>query len=276
MHGTSYYPLSVPGGFRRHIVHGEMRTSMSEADVESAPQRAREEFPIARPRLISDNGPQFLAKEFICLSGMTHLRTSPYYPRSNGKQERWHTTLKRECVWPGTLLRLEDARRIVENLVKRYNTMRLHSATSYVTPKDKLEGRAQTNLAEREQKFQAVRERRVQMWRNFPDHPLTGRRPSDKLPLVGETDASSAGGQLARDSRPGRRAFKLGEYSRYSPSRFLAEENAQSPLLPYKTPGAVCLCVARRQGAESQDLVTAQSPGGPESFISVAALSSSR
>jgi transposase InsO family protein len=51
----------------------------------------------ATPRIISDNGPQFPAKdfkEFIRLSGMRHVRTSPYYPQSNGKQERWHATLK--------------------------------------------------------------------------------------------------------------------------------------------------------------------------------------
>jgi putative transposase len=49
--------------------------------------------PGVKPRIISDNGPQFIAKdfkEFIRISGMTHVRTSPYYPQSNGKIERWH------------------------------------------------------------------------------------------------------------------------------------------------------------------------------------------
>ena len=52
-------------------------------------------------RAISDNGPQFIAKdfkEFIRISGMTHVRTSPYYPQSNGKIERWHKSLKGECI----------------------------------------------------------------------------------------------------------------------------------------------------------------------------------
>jgi transposase InsO family protein len=58
---------------------------MTEADVETILQRAKEKFPEARPRIISDNGPQFIAKdfkEFIRLSGMTHVRTSPFYPQS--------------------------------------------------------------------------------------------------------------------------------------------------------------------------------------------------
>ena len=40
------------------------------------------------PRIIGDNGPQFIAKDFkafIGFSGMTHVRASPYYPQSNGK-----------------------------------------------------------------------------------------------------------------------------------------------------------------------------------------------
>jgi len=270
IHGTFYYLLSVLEGFSRYIVHWEIRTSMTEADVEIVLQRAREKFPDARPRVISDNGPQFLAKEFkefIRLSGMTHVRTSPYHPQSNGKQERWHATLKRECIRPQTPLSLEDARRIVENFVQRYNAVRLHSAIGYVTPLDKLEGRAEAILAERERKLQAARERRAAMRRNSSEKTLTGRRSERKLIAAGETEAGHAGERPARDSWPGRRAFELREYSTYSPSRSLAGVNAQSPLMPHKTPGS---------GAEPQDLVTAQTPGGPESLISVAALSNSR
>ena len=270
IHGTFYYLMSVLDGFSRFVVHWEIRERMAETDVEIVLQRAREKFPEAAPRIISDNGPQFIAKdfkEFIRLSGMTHVRTSPHYPQSNGKQERWHATLKRECIRPGTPLSLKDARRIVANFVKRYNTIRLHSAIGYVTPKDKLEGRAEAVLAERERKLQAARERRAQMRRISSENGLTESKPESKLPVAGETDASSAGGQLARDSRPGRRAFALGAYSTYSPSRRLAGAKAQRPLMPQQTPGS---------GAEPQDLVTAQAPGGPESLSSVRRLSNSR
>jgi len=39
-------------------------------------------------------------KEFIRICGMTHVRTSPFYPQSNGKLERWHQSLKSECIRP--------------------------------------------------------------------------------------------------------------------------------------------------------------------------------
>ena len=66
---------------------------MTEKDVETIIQRSREKNPNATPRIISDNGPQFVPKDFktfIRLSGITHVRTSPYSPQSNGKIERWH------------------------------------------------------------------------------------------------------------------------------------------------------------------------------------------
>jgi transposase InsO family protein len=161
--GTFYYLCSILDGFSRYIVHWEIRQAMTEADIEIILQRARERFPDARPRIISDNGPQFIArdfKEFIRLSGMTHVRTSPYYPQSNGKLERYHRTIKTDCIRPGTPLSLDDARRIVEKFVLEYNNVRLHSAIQYVTPADKLAGRAGAILAGRDAKLAAAREAR--------------------------------------------------------------------------------------------------------------------
>jgi len=159
--GTFYYLISVLDGYSRFLVHWEIRESMTEQDVETVLQRAREEFPDVSPRIITDNGPQFIArdfKEFIRLTGMTHVRTSPYYPQSNGKLERWHGTIKRECIRPGTPLSLEDARRIVTRFVEHYNTSRLHSAIGYVTPADKLIGLEKSIHPERDRKLEEARE----------------------------------------------------------------------------------------------------------------------
>jgi transposase InsO family protein len=82
---------------------------MTEEDIEIILQGAKEQHPQARPRIISDNGPQFTAmdfKEFIGISSMTHVRTSSFYPQSNGKIERWHKSLKGERIRPGTPCRL--------------------------------------------------------------------------------------------------------------------------------------------------------------------------
>jgi putative transposase len=136
---------------------------MREADVEVILERAKQKYPEAKPRVISDNGPQFIArdfKEFIRISGMTHVRTSPYYPQSNGKLERWHKSLKSECIRPGTPLSPEDAERLIEGYVEHYNNVRLNSATGYITPKDVLAGRQQEIHAERDRKLEAARQQR--------------------------------------------------------------------------------------------------------------------
>ena len=161
--GTFYYLCSVLDGYSRYLVHWEIREAMTEAEVEIILQRAREQFPRASPRIISDNGPQFIArdfKEFIRLCGMTHVRTSPFYPQSNGKIERWHQSLKGECVRPGVPLSIDDARRLVGRYVDHYNRVRLHSAIGYVTPLAKLEGREPQIFAERDRKLEAARRQR--------------------------------------------------------------------------------------------------------------------
>jgi len=144
-------------------VNWDLRESMTEGDIEIILERGKELHPEAKPRIISDNGPQFIAKdfkEFIRISGMTHVRTSPYYPQSNGKIERWHKSLKGECIRPGTPLSLDDARRLVEDYVDHYNNVRLNSAIGYITPKDMLAGRQQVIHAERDRKLEEARKRR--------------------------------------------------------------------------------------------------------------------
>ena len=185
--GTFYYLCSVLDGYSRYVVHWEIRESMTEADVEIILERAREKFPAAKPRIISDNGPQFVAKsfkEYIRLCGMTHVRTAPFYPQSNGKLERWHKSLKTECIRPKTPLSLADARRIVAEFVKCYNTERLHSAIGYVTPKDKLEGREVAIFADRKRKLTEARERRSRRHQQAEPETVSVRH-SSASPHVG-------------------------------------------------------------------------------------------
>jgi hypothetical protein len=137
---TFYYLCSVLDGYSRGIVHCDLRESMKEADIEVILERAKEKYPEAKPRIISDNGPQFIArdfKEFIRISGMTHVRTSAYYPQSNGKnralaqiaKERMHqagnTAFAGRCVASSTRLR----RALQQRPLEQCN--RLHHAEGY-------------------------------------------------------------------------------------------------------------------------------------------------
>jgi putative transposase len=161
--GTFFFLCSILDGYSRFVVHWEIRETMKEAEVETILQRAREQYPGEHPRIITDNGPQFVArdfKDFIRICGMTHVKTSPYYPQSNGKIERWFKTLKGECIRATTPLSLEDARRLVAEFVTYYNTVRLHSAIAYITPSDKLAGRAEAIWATRREKLAQADARR--------------------------------------------------------------------------------------------------------------------
>jgi putative transposase len=164
--GTFYFLCSILDGYSRFIVHWEIREKMQEIDVQTILQRAREKFPGENPRIITDNGPQFIAKdfkEFIRIAGMTHVRTSPYYPQSNGKIERWHKTLKGDCIRVKVPLSVDEARRIVTDFVAHYNHARLHSAVGYVTPNDRLLGNDAAIHAARDRKLAEARERRKQL-----------------------------------------------------------------------------------------------------------------
>ena len=196
--GTFYYLCSVLDGCSRFLVHWDLRESMKEADIERILERAKEKYPDAKPRIISDNGPQFIArdfKEFIRISGMTHVRTSPFYPQSNGKIERWHRSLKRECIRPLTPLTLDDARRLIQIYVDHYNTVRLHSAIGYVRPQDRLAGRQAEIHAARDRKLEEARSQRQLRRQQTTSSRFARCCNTAKMTSPSETEAGSAGTQ---------------------------------------------------------------------------------
>ena len=165
--GTFYYLFSILDGFSRSIIHWDIREAMKEQDVEHILQQALEKYPEAKPRIISDNGPQFIAqdfKEFIRLTGMTHVKTSPYYPQSNGKIERWHKSLKSDCIRQHQPQTISELKTNVSDYINHYNNVRLHSALGYITPADKLNGSADEIFARR--KIQLAKARADRKSRN--------------------------------------------------------------------------------------------------------------
>ena len=161
--GTFYYLCSVLDGYSRTILAWDIRPHMKETDAEIVLRRARESYPPARPRVISDRGSQFVAgdfKEFIRLWQTTHVFCSPHYPQSNGKLERYHRTLKEQAIRPKTPLTLEDAKRVVGDFIAHYNHIRLHSAIGYIAPNDRLTGRDQTIFAARSKKLADAKKQR--------------------------------------------------------------------------------------------------------------------
>jgi len=161
--GTFLFLISIIDGYSRYIVNHELMTSMEEIDVEYTLVKAREKFPEHKPRIISDNGSQFLSRDFaeyLKLEGLKHIRTSVNYPQSNGKIERYHRTISEECLRKKSMISLEDARNQISSFVDFYNNKRLHSSLYYLTPFDFLSGSIQSKLNIREQKLRDARRNR--------------------------------------------------------------------------------------------------------------------
>mgnify|MGYP001591792691 CR=1 FL=1 len=158
--GRYYYLISILDGFSRYLVHFELRESMTSNDTQIVYQRALDKYPNESPRLITDNGSQFISKDFkqlIKMHGLTHVRTSPYYPQSNGKIERFHRSIKHEGIYPKSPQTIIEGRKYVTSYINYYNEKRLHSALNYISPKSKLEGKSNEILMAREDKLYQAR-----------------------------------------------------------------------------------------------------------------------
>jgi transposase InsO family protein len=165
--GRKFFFISAIDGYSRCILHHEVRQQMTVADVEIVLQRAKEKYPQARAQVISDNGGQYVSQDFatfIRLAQMTHARTSPSYPQSNGKIERFHRTLEEECLQVQSMISFDDLCHQIQTFVEHYNTKRLHSAIGYLPPMEVLMGRAEELLQKREQKMIAALEERKAYW----------------------------------------------------------------------------------------------------------------
>lgn len=165
--GSFLFFISIMDGYSRYIVHHELRTSMTEFDVEVTLQRALEKYPGNKPRLISDNGSQYISKDFkVYLKevGLQHVRTSPSYPQSNGKIERFHRSLEEECIRQTGLINMKDAREQIARYVDNYNNERLHSSLFYLRPIDFLKGEIDNLLENRQRKLDRAAEDRAKYW----------------------------------------------------------------------------------------------------------------
>jgi transposase InsO family protein len=154
--GTFVYLVCLIDGYSRYIVHHELRTSVESLDIEIMLERARQKFPWAKPALITDNGPQFIAKElklYLQHVGITHRKTRFFYPQSNGKIERFYQTCKNELIRKNSFLSLDDLKKQIDHYITVYNTQRLHSSIGYITPFDMLSGRQEIIFKERNEKL---------------------------------------------------------------------------------------------------------------------------
>jgi transposase InsO family protein len=167
--GTLLFLISVLDGYSRYVLHHEVRHNMAGYDVQLTVQKAKEKYPKAKPRIITDNGAQYISKEFksfIKNIEVTHVKTSVAYPQSNGKIERFHRTISEECLRTKSPISVEDFKEYIASYIDHYNTIRLHASISYLTPEDYLLNRQKEKLEVREQKLLKAESLRTEFWLN--------------------------------------------------------------------------------------------------------------
>ena len=118
-----------------------------------------------KPRLLSNNGPSYIASElaeYIEARAMSHVCGAPFHPQTLGKIERCHQTLKNRILLENYFLP-GDLEAQIEAFVVHYNHRRYHESLSNVTPADAYFGRAEMIIRQRERiKRKTIEHRRLQ------------------------------------------------------------------------------------------------------------------
>ena len=152
------YLSTVLDDFSRYIISWKLCTTMRAEDVTDTLDLAlaasgRDQARVHhKPRLLSDNGPCYIAgelAEYIKARAMSHVRGAPFHPQTQRKIERWHQTMKNRILLenyfpPG------DLEAQIAAFVDYYNHQRYHESLSNVTPADAYFGRAATIIRQRD------------------------------------------------------------------------------------------------------------------------------
>jgi transposase InsO family protein len=165
-----FYLSTVLDDFSRYVIAWKLCTTMAASDVTAtldlalAASGCTQARVRHRPRLLSDNGPCYIAGElaqWLDKQAIDHVRGAPCHPQTQGKIERWHQTLKNRILLENYYLpgALEQA---IGDFVAHYNHLRYHESIANLTPADVYFGRGQTILLERERiKRETIKARRL-------------------------------------------------------------------------------------------------------------------
>ena len=157
-------------GYSRKILSWGLNQSMEGLWAEIAVTQAKEQYPHAKPRIISYNGSQFISKDFRELTSLLeieHTLTSPAHPQSNGKLERFHKTFKSEHVRTSAYFGYDDAKERMGRWITYYNEQRLHGALCYLPPEDVFGGLKEKRLAERRENLDTAYIKRRKFWQSL-------------------------------------------------------------------------------------------------------------
>ena len=162
--GVFYFLVMILDGFSRYVLDWELMPDMLGASVEDFVLRVRERYPNCQPKLISDNGCQFVSRDFkrlLCRLDIQQIRTRRNHPETNGKAERFIGTVRQEALRPNCPDSFQEACAVIGDFVDLYNNRRLHAGIRFLRPVDMFTGRAEEVLARRKHRLQMARAARI-------------------------------------------------------------------------------------------------------------------
>jgi transposase InsO family protein len=169
--GAFYYFLGLLDGLSRKMLNWRLCENMAGINAEILVAQTKELYPEAKnPRIISDNGSQFISKDFeelLVFLECGHTLTSANHPQSNGKLERFNRTIKTEHVRRSAYVNYKDACMRMAYWIAYYNSERLHSAIWYLMPDDVFNNNTAKRLAERKEKLHTAFIERQAYWRSL-------------------------------------------------------------------------------------------------------------
>jgi putative transposase len=133
-----------------------------------------------KPRIVRDNGSQFVAKEWREVMRYFEVEEIPIrarHPESNGRIECYHRSVREEAFGDTEVEDLYRARDLLAEWVRYYNEERLHSSLEYLRPVDYYLGNPQALLAERQTKLREAAARRKEVNRGKKEIRLVNRAP---------------------------------------------------------------------------------------------------
>jgi transposase InsO family protein len=165
--GRWYFLVTIIDAYSRYIVQWELCWTLTGDAMALVLQAALDTTPGATPEVVSDNGPEFINRDFVTVlkaQGLKQIRTRFYHPESNGVLERYHRTFREEGWGQAPPANYPAAQALIGEWVTTYNTTRLHSALHYLPPAEYYRGAPEARLAERRAQLQAARHRRRDAW----------------------------------------------------------------------------------------------------------------
>lgn len=158
--GVFYFLIMMLDGYSRYLLDWELMPDMLGRSVQEFTKRSKAKYPEARPKLITDNGSQFVSHDFKKLASRLELEqvfTRRNHPQTNGKIERLNGTVKNEAIRMNYPTSYQEAVQVLNDYVYEYNHQRLHAGVNYLRPADMFFGRGNQILEERKLKLKKMR-----------------------------------------------------------------------------------------------------------------------